>query len=111
MTTEERFAFTAEWYDAQACLVRQYLVTFFTKDNTVEMFDVKNRRMFLKRSEYAGLGLSQLYKGAILCKDFNTPAWGFRSCTRGRFCVRILGIKERNLIMIIGKDEQKCYCN
>ena len=50
--TEERYVFTCEWYDAQAELMRNYQLTYYPKDTTIEMYDMKNRRMFLKRSEF-----------------------------------------------------------
>jgi len=34
---EDRFVFEAEWFDGQADLVRKYLLTFYPKDNTIEM--------------------------------------------------------------------------
>jgi len=46
---EDRFVFESEWFDAQADLIRKYLLTFYPVDGTIEMYDLKNRRMFLKR--------------------------------------------------------------
>ena len=34
---EERYVFEAEWFDKAASLIRTYLLTFFPKDNTIEM--------------------------------------------------------------------------
>ena len=34
---EERYVFKVEWFDKQADLIREYLLTFFPKDNSVEM--------------------------------------------------------------------------
>ena len=41
--TDSRLVFQAEWYDQNAELVRRYQFMFYPVDNTVEMFDVKNR--------------------------------------------------------------------
>ena len=38
-----RLVFQAEWYDQNAELVRRYQFMFYSVDNTVEMFDIKNR--------------------------------------------------------------------
>jgi len=46
---EDRYVFETEWFDAQADLIRKYLLTFYPTDGTIEMYDLKNRRMFLKR--------------------------------------------------------------
>ena len=64
--SEERFVFETEWHDQQADLIRKYLFTFYPKDGTIDMYDVKNRRMFLKRTVYEGIGRDQLYLGAII---------------------------------------------
>jgi nucleoside-diphosphate kinase len=61
---EDRYVFYVEWFDAQADLIRRYMLTFFPRDNTIEMYDHKNKRPFLKRSEYPGVSLGDLYLGA-----------------------------------------------
>lgn len=35
--TEDRFAFHVNWFDKQADLVRNYLLTFYPKNNDIEM--------------------------------------------------------------------------
>jgi len=61
---EDRYVFYVEWFDSQADLIRRYMLTFFPRDNTIEMYDQKNKRPFLKRSEYPGVTLGDLYLGA-----------------------------------------------
>lgn len=34
---EDRFVFECEWFDAQADLIRKYLLTYYPKDATTEM--------------------------------------------------------------------------
>ena len=34
---EDRFVFESEWFDAQADLIRKYLLTFYPVDGTIEM--------------------------------------------------------------------------
>lgn len=65
-SAEDRYVFYVEWFDAQADLIRRYSLTYFARDNTIEMYDQKNRRHFLKRSEYAGVKLSDLYIDAVV---------------------------------------------
>ena len=63
---EERFVFETEWFDSQASLIRKYLLTFFPKDGTAEMYDIKNRRMFMKRMAAPGINMSDLFIGSII---------------------------------------------
>eukprot|EP00927_Polykrikos_kofoidii_P063189 TRINITY_DN58009_c0_g1_i1.p1 TRINITY_DN58009_c0_g1~~TRINITY_DN58009_c0_g1_i1.p1 ORF type:complete len:378 (+),score=75.22 TRINITY_DN58009_c0_g1_i1:161-1294(+) len=63
---EDRYVFHVEWFDAQADVIRRYMFTFYPRDNSIEMFDPKNRRPFLKRSEAADIALSGLYIGAVV---------------------------------------------
>lgn len=65
-SAEDRYVFHVEWFDAQADILRRYLLTYYPRDNTVEMYDTKNKRAFLKRSEYAELSMADLYIGAVL---------------------------------------------
>jgi len=62
----ERFAFNVEWYDASAMLVRKYQLFYYPKEKLIEMFDLKNRRTFLKKCEYPSIQLSDLYIGATV---------------------------------------------
>ena len=34
---EERYVFEVEWYDAQASLIRKYLLTFYPKNSQIDM--------------------------------------------------------------------------
>ena len=34
---EDRYVFETEWFDAQADLIRKYLLTFYPTDGTIEM--------------------------------------------------------------------------
>ena len=63
---DERYAFIAEWYDPNASLIRRYQLLFYPADNTVEMFDIKNRRLFLKRSKCPQVKFSDLFLGAVV---------------------------------------------
>lgn len=36
-SNEDRFVFETEWFDQQAALVRKYLLTYYPKDNTIDM--------------------------------------------------------------------------
>ena len=66
MATEERFIFLVDWFDQPADLVRKYQLTFFSADNTLEMYDNKNRRMFLKRCKNPNVGMDELFIGATI---------------------------------------------
>eukprot|EP00041_Stephanoeca_diplocostata_P013344 m.233781 g.233781 ORF g.233781 m.233781 type:complete len:373 (+) comp19302_c0_seq1:162-1280(+) len=46
----DRYAFSAEWLDSIASLVRKYTLCFFPEDNSVQMIDNKTSRMFLRRT-------------------------------------------------------------
>eukprot|EP00922_Rhytidocystis_sp_ex-Travisia-forbesii_P040134 GHVS01059687.1.p1 GENE.GHVS01059687.1~~GHVS01059687.1.p1 ORF type:complete len:375 (+),score=30.25 GHVS01059687.1:2034-3158(+) len=50
--TEVRHAFLVEWWDTQAELVRQYNLIFYPVDKTLEMWDLRTRRLFLKRCRF-----------------------------------------------------------
>ncbi|XP_067896799.1 nucleoside diphosphate kinase 7 isoform X2 [Heterodontus francisci] len=66
MDHEEKFSFIAEWYDTSASLIRRYLFLFYPKDGSIEMFDIKNHRTFLKRTKYEKLRAEDLFVGSII---------------------------------------------
>ncbi|KAH9601705.1 Nucleoside diphosphate kinase-like domain [Trypanosoma melophagium] len=66
MTSLSRYAFKVDYYDPQANLTRQYLLLYFTEDGTVEMHDLKTKRVFLKRCAYSSLTVQELFIGATV---------------------------------------------
>ncbi|KAM7444388.1 Nucleoside diphosphate kinase 7 [Porites harrisoni] len=64
--SDDRFAFLAEWYDPRAALMRKYQLLYYPSDSSVEMYDIKNRRLFLKRSVIDDLELHHLSIGATI---------------------------------------------
>lgn len=98
MDSEERFAFLAEWYDPSAALLRRYQLLFYPKDGSVEMFDVKNQRTFLKRTKYDDLRQEDLFVGSrvsVFSRQLNLIGYG------DQYTANKLGSrKERTLAMI-----------
>jgi nucleoside-diphosphate kinase len=66
MATDERFVFLVDFFDEQAELIRKYSLSFFSSDNTIEMYDVKNKRSFLKRTLYPDLKIDDLRIGKTI---------------------------------------------
>ena len=48
---EPKFTFEVDWYDQQADIIRAYRVLYFPVTSSIEMFDVKNARIFLKKQQ------------------------------------------------------------
>lgn len=65
-SAEEKYVFHVEWFDQQAEVLRRFMMTFFPNDNSISMYDTKNKRPFLKRSEYADIKLEHIYIGALV---------------------------------------------
>ncbi|KAG1675105.1 Nucleoside diphosphate kinase 7 [Nymphon striatum] len=51
-----KYTFLVEWFDPESEVNRQFFLHFFSESGSVSMYDIKNRRMFLKK---------------IFCKDIN----------------------------------------
>lgn len=76
-----------DWYDEQASLIRCYTLNYFPTTNMIEMYDVKNSRIFLKKMECPGIKLEDFYKGAkvtILSRVMKVTDYGDVR-TRNRF--------------------------
>lgn len=84
------YAFLLAWEDRQASLVRNYRMTFYDKENGVpeiELYDIKTRRIFLKRMAYPSIRRDQLFVGAfvtIYARQMKIVDYGDLS-TRKRF--------------------------
>ena len=62
----EKFAFIVEWLDPHSGLPRRYQFLYWPATRDVEMFDLKNRRAFLKKTAVPSLAVSDLFIGAIV---------------------------------------------
>ncbi|KAI8812611.1 nucleoside diphosphate kinase [Cladochytrium replicatum] len=79
MSALERYCFIVHWFDSHAQLNREYQLFFYAQDNSVEMFDIKQRRMFLKRTKHDQLKLEDLYIGAavnLFSRQLNVIEYG-----------------------------------
>ena len=79
---DEKYAFDVEWYDPNAHHNRHFTLAFYPVDQSVEMvrlierdpltfavrvqYDVKNRRVFLKRTKYPSVTVGQLHVGGAV---------------------------------------------
>lgn len=61
---EMTYNFLVEWYDNQSQTPRQFNFAYFLLDGTIEMYDFKTRRTFLKRCPYPDLVVQDLFIGA-----------------------------------------------
>lgn len=66
MSNDARYCFLVEFYDTSAALTRHYHLFFYQADKTLEMYDIKNRRTFLKRCDYPSVTLKDLFIGATV---------------------------------------------
>ena len=95
---EEKYTFEVDWYDPQACIIRKYRVIYFPVTKTLEMFDIKNQRMFLKKTEVPTVTLDDFYVGSqvtILARVLKVTDYGDVH-TRSRFEVS----RQRTFAMI-----------
>jgi hypothetical protein len=51
MASDDRFAFTAEWFDTMAGLIRTYTLLYYPSDNTIEMVRIPKDIGFDQTSE------------------------------------------------------------
>jgi nucleoside-diphosphate kinase len=56
-----RYCFVTEFFDNLAGIVRQYQLYYYPEDNSIEMHDVKNKKVFLKKVVYPDITLKDLY--------------------------------------------------
>ncbi|KAK2582248.1 hypothetical protein KPH14_004594 [Odynerus spinipes] len=62
----ERYIFEAEWYDKVACILKKFYLYYYPTDNTVELFDLKTKKTFLRRTKCEGIQAKDFYVGAVV---------------------------------------------
>ncbi|XP_052214540.1 nucleoside diphosphate kinase 7-like isoform X2 [Dreissena polymorpha] len=105
---DERYCFLVEWYDQFAALIRRYQLMYYSRDNSVEMFDIKNNRLFLKRTKCDGLRLENLYVGAtvdLFSRQINFIDYGddFTKSRLAQQKERTLGIIKPDAMSKVGQ--------
>ncbi|KAF8562842.1 hypothetical protein P879_11731 [Paragonimus westermani] len=60
------YSFIVEWYDPYATIVRTYVLGYHSGDNSVEMYDQKTHKLFLKSTKVDDLKLSDFYLGSSI---------------------------------------------
>ncbi|XP_037764696.1 nucleoside diphosphate kinase 7 isoform X3 [Chelonia mydas] len=101
MSQDDRFAFIAEWYDPNASLFRRYELLYYPKDGSVEMYDVKNHRTFLKRTKYDDLHLEDLFIGnkvTVFSRHLSLVDYG------DQYTARKLGSRKERTLALIKPD-------
>jgi len=67
MADDARYAFVVEWYEEMAARTRTFQFFYFAQSKTIEMFDIKTRKMFLKTGmNNCPVELQDLYIGASI---------------------------------------------
>ena len=104
---DDRYSFSVEWYDQHSSLIRKYQLLYYTLDGTCEMIDVKNRRLFLKRSKCPNIELSDLFIGStinVLSRQLTVTGYG-DEFTRAKLqskLERTLGILKPDCVCKMG---------
>ncbi|XP_030439385.1 nucleoside diphosphate kinase 7 isoform X2 [Gopherus evgoodei] len=101
MSQDDRFAFIAEWYDPNASLFRRYELLYYPKDGSVEMYDVKNHRTFLKRTKYDDLHLEDLFVGnkvTVFSRHLSLVDYG------DQYTARKLGSRKERTLALVKPD-------
>ncbi|XP_017758043.1 PREDICTED: nucleoside diphosphate kinase 7 isoform X2 [Eufriesea mexicana] len=62
----EKYIFEAEWYDKIASILKKFYLYYYPFDNTVELFDIKARKTFLRRTKCEGIQAKDFYVGATV---------------------------------------------
>ncbi|XP_071625852.1 nucleoside diphosphate kinase homolog 7 isoform X2 [Temnothorax longispinosus] len=61
-----RYVFEAEWYDQVACMLKKFYLYYYPSDNTVELFDLKTKKTFLRRTTCEGITAKDFYVGTVI---------------------------------------------
>ncbi|XP_042189845.1 nucleoside diphosphate kinase 7 isoform X2 [Callorhinchus milii] len=111
---EEKYSFLVEWYDTIASIIRRYQLLYYLKDGSIEMYDMKSHRLFLKRTKYEDVHEDDLFLGnklkvygrLLLLADYGDQYTARILSTRKQ---RTLGIIKPNYEAKVGKIIDMIY--
>lgn len=84
---EECYTFITEWFDVMSQSNKQFHLTFWPQDNSVSMFDMAKRKLFLKRVKVDSIHLNDLFIGktvSVYSRQLKVVQYG-DSSTQNKF--------------------------
>lgn len=102
-----RYTFKGEWKEVENCKVTEFLITYFAVDGSIELFDVKKHRLFLKRNKCHKVALKDLFVGNsvnIFSRQISITDYG-DTTTQQRLSVKMqktFGLIKPNQIRNLG---------
>lgn len=78
-STVNRLCFTAEWYQEEAGIVRPFLMNFYPFDQSLEVFEQKSKKTFLRRTRMPELTSKDFFIGSYVCvfgRQFDIVGYG-----------------------------------
>ena len=63
---EEKYVFDADWFNQIASLTIKMKLSFYPSDNSVELYNLKTKKLFLKRTPYPDLQKLELIIGGTI---------------------------------------------
>lgn len=103
--SDDSLAFIAEWFDKLAAIEKPFRLIFYPVDNTIEIIDLKTKKLHLKRIKHEAVTLNDLYVGNTLDiygRRFKLVEFADQSTKELMFSK-----KERTFVMI----KPDCYTN
>lgn len=74
-----RYTFLVSWFDPTSKLTRPFTLSYAPADSTVEMYDLRTSKTFLKRTRVSNISLSDLYIGSavnIFSRQLSIDSYG-----------------------------------
>jgi len=96
---DQGYAFVCEWFDNQSQNLKKFALTYYPANNSVELWDIKAHRMFLKRCPMdGGIRMSDLFIGStvtVFQRQLNIIAYG------NPFTKNVLGTAQQRTLAVI----------
>ena len=111
-----RLSFIVEHYDTLAQMVKKYQLFYYPEDASIEMYDIKNQRIFLKRIVNPEVKTSSLYIGSeisIYSRQYKIIAFADEFTKKSLENVRtsVFALILPSAYMLIGKIIDIVQCN
>ncbi|XP_046806331.1 nucleoside diphosphate kinase 7 [Lucilia cuprina] len=74
-----RLCFTAEWYQEEAGIIRTFTILYYAHDNTIEVFDQRTKKTFLRRIKMTDLTERDFFVGSkinVFGRQFDIVDYG-----------------------------------
>lgn len=64
--SEEKYRFLVDWFDPSTKIKKQFILSYYASDGSVDMYNIKTKKLFLRRIQCDNVRIEDLFIGSVI---------------------------------------------